>query len=89
MVDTWCICANIQIQHQEVDMAVHFVGFRDTSQYWLACQVFGQPEFIHPRWDCRVKFGGEFDKDHDVLVFATGTEADTPSEHAWNDSERF
>lgn len=70
-------------------MAVHFVGFTDSSEYWRACQVFGKPEFIHPRWDFRVKFGGEFDKDSDVLVFAHGTEDDTPSPWAWNDSERF
>ena len=70
-------------------MAVHFVGFTDTAQYNRACQVFGKPEFIHPRWDVRVKFGGEFDRDNDVLVFARGTDADEPSPWAWNDSERF
>lgn len=68
---------------------IHFVGFTDSAQYWRAVQVFGQPDFIHPRWDVRVKHGGEFDSEHDTLVFATGTENDPPAVWAWNDSERF
>jgi hypothetical protein len=69
--------------------AVHFIGFTDSRQYWSARQVFGDPDFIHVRWDTRVVTGGEFDPDNDTLVFARGTDQDTPSQWAWNDSERF
>ena len=69
--------------------AVHFVGFTDTRQYWQAVQVFGEPDFIHVRWDVRVMGGGEFDSENDTVVFARGTEQDEPSPWAWNDSERM
>lgn len=52
---------------------VHFIGFRDTKQYWLACQVFGKPDFIHIKWDIRAAHGGEI-ADNDILVFASGKE---------------
>ena len=70
-------------------MAVHFVGFKDSGQYWRATQVFGKPDFIHRLWDVRAKFGGEYDPETDVMVFATGDETQTPTEYSWNDSERF
>ena len=69
-------------------MAVHFVGFRDGDSYWRACQVFGPPDFVHPRWDVRAKHGGEW-ADGDVRVFATGCDEDEPSPFSWDDSARF
>ena len=68
-------------------MAVHFVAFRD-DRYWNAVRVWGYPDFVHPRWDVRAKFGGDNDVD-DVWVFADGAETDTPSPYAWDDSARF
>ena len=54
---------------------LHFVSFRDDA-YLRACRVFGQPDFIHPRWDRRARREiGE----GDIVVFATGTEHDEPS----------
>ena len=68
--------------------AVHFVGFRDTGQYWRACQVFGVPDFIHRFWDVRAKFGGEM-APQDIVVFAKGTDADVPTVYSYDDSREF
>jgi hypothetical protein len=69
-------------------MAVHFIGFVENSQqYQNAVRAFGPPAFVHRVWDVRAKFGGEFDPDNDVRVFAKGTDADPPSAYSFNDSE--
>lgn len=70
-------------------MAVHFVGFRTGDQYHNAIKVFGRPDFIHRSWDVRAKFSGEWDPDHDIFVFAKGTENDDPSPYAFDDSAVF
>jgi hypothetical protein len=67
------------------NVCTHFIGFTDSKQFWLACQVFGAPDFIHRHWDIRAKFGGELDS-NDVLVFAKGTEADPVKDFAFDDS---
>lgn len=51
-------------------MAVHFVGFKN--------------EF--DRKFQRAKFGGEFDPDSDVFVFAKGTERDDVTPFTFDDS---
>ena len=66
-------------------MAVHFIGFRG-DEYTSAVRVFGKPDFVHRRWDVRAAFGGERHPD-DTLVFAKGTDADTPDKWAFNDSD--
>lgn len=69
-------------------MAVHFVGFVEYSQrYQNAVLTFGSPAFVHRIWDVRAKFGGEFDPEQDVRIFAKGTDADPPSVYSFNDSE--
>lgn len=68
---------------------VHFVGFDPTKnemQYWNAVQVFGPPDFVHRFWDSRAAYGGEYDSDSDVRVFAKGTDQDEPKMHAYDDS---
>lgn len=54
---------------------VHFVGFRD-DRYWNAVRIFGRPDFVHPRWDCRA---AREIAPNDTIVFAIGTAADEPS----------
>ncbi len=66
--------------------ALHFVNFRDTAQLARAVRVFGQPDFIHPRWDRRAV--AEI-VPGDEVVFAKGTERDVPELHAYDDSRRF
>jgi len=68
--------------------AVHFVGFRG-EEYHSAVRVWGKPDFFHRNWDVRVKHGGEYDKDNDVVVFAKGDENSRLHEHAFNDSAVF
>lgn len=68
-------------------MAVHFVGFVEHSQQFEnAVQVFGPPDFFHRVWDVRAKFGGEFDPENDVFIFAKGTENDPPTPFSFDDS---
>lgn len=50
---------------------VHFIGFKPgTQDWWNAVRIFGEPDFIHRKWDERAAFGGEIDWENDILVFA-------------------
>ena len=69
-------------------MALHFVGFRDGSQFWRAMQVFGIPDFIHVADDARFRFGGELDS-LDTVVYATGNEHSLMKEFTVDDSGNF
>lgn len=51
-------------------MSLHFVGFRDGSEFFRAMQIFGIPDFIHVKVDARFIFGGELDPASDVVIFA-------------------
>ncbi len=64
---------------------LHFVGFRD-DRFHNAVKVFGLPDFVHRYWDVRAL--GDI-APGDVVVFATGTDADTPRHPSFNDSEHF
>lgn len=68
---------------------LHFVGFRD-ERYWpkderyqRAVALFGQPDFLHRRWDVRA---AQEVAPGDVVVFAVGDEHEPPSEQAFDDS---
>ena len=63
----------------------HFIGFRDSRQYWLAMQVFGKPDFIHIKWNERAAYGGEIHPD-DILVFAGKEREDMISSFSVDDS---
>jgi hypothetical protein len=67
-------------------MAVHFVGFRDSTQFQRAVAVFGQPDFIHRRWDVRAK---QEIVGSDIAVFATGAVTDRASHPSFDDSTCF
>lgn len=47
---------------------VHFVGFRG-DEYNRACRIWGEPDFVHIRWDRR---SAREIADGDTIVFATG-----------------
>lgn len=69
-------------------MVLHFIGFEEFSQsYWNARMVFGPPAFFHRFWDQRAAYGGDIDPLTDTLIFAKGTETDTPTKWSYNDSE--
>lgn len=56
---------------------LHFVGFRD-DRWWNAIEVFGWPDFIHPRWDMRAR---REIADGDIVVFASGDETQPVARH--------
>ena len=52
--------------------AVHFIGFKPGARdWWSAVRVFGQPDFIHRKWDERAAYGGEIDLSTDILIFSS------------------
>lgn len=60
---------------------LHFIGFRG-EEFWSAVKIWGRPDFIHRRWDQRAR---REIASGDVLIFATGTEADPPAR--WNGND--
>lgn len=61
--------------------ALHFVGFRG-EEFWSAVRIFGRPDFFHIGWDLRAQ---REIAEGDVVVFAKGTEHDTPARHSYPD----
>jgi hypothetical protein len=57
------------------ERCVHYVGFRG-DEYVRAKRLFGGPVIIHRWWDRRAR--REIDREHDLVVFATG-DADQPT----------
>ena len=59
-------------------MAVHFINFKsgEPERYARAVRLFGEPDFVHPKWDLRAKIEIV---PGDVAVFAHGTSEDQPS----------
>ncbi len=55
--------------NEQIRPALHFVGFTDSKQYWIACQLWGKPDFIHRHWDMKCVWGGEIHPS-DTIVFA-------------------
>lgn len=69
--------------------AIHFIGFhpdKDKSKFDRAVQMFGQPDFVHRKWDARAKQGGEY-MPGDIRIFANGSEKDAADPNAYDDSE--
>ena len=53
---------------------LHFVGVRGDRRAH-AVKVFGEPDFVHPRWDLTAQ--GEI-AEGDVIVFGEGDEKQKP-----------
>lgn len=66
-------------------MALHYVGFGD-DRIWNARRIWGEPDFWHRNWDWRA--WQESRVPGDVIIFATGTEADPPKAQGWDDSQQ-
>lgn len=64
-------------------MAVHFIGFKDNTQFNRAIQVFGVPDFIHRKWDVRAR---QEVVNGDTAVFATGNVTDKAVHPSFDDS---
>lgn len=61
--------------------AIQFVGFRG-AEYQAAVRIWGEPDFIHQRWDTRAR--RELHAS-DTVIFARGTAADPPSRYSGPD----
>lgn len=66
-------------------MAVHFVGFKG-DEFNRAVQVFGEPDFVHRRWDVRAQ---QEVVEGDVAIFADGDENKEPAHPSFDDSCHF
>ena len=62
---------------------IHFVGFKG-DEFTRVKRAFGPPDFIHRVWDGRAK---SMIMDWDTVVFARGTELDTPKLFNFDDSQ--
>lgn len=78
--------------------ALHFVGFQD-NRFWTkrnrdatvdrynnAVRIFGEPDFIHRRWDVRA---AQEVAPGDTVVFANGDGSETPEHPSFDDSQHF
>lgn len=65
--------------------AVHFVRFDDDcgDHFWNARRVFGEPDFMHRRWDRRAQ---REVAPGDTIVFGKGDENQPIVEHNYDDS---
>ena len=61
--------------------ALHFVGFRG-DEFWSAIRIWGRPDFVHRKWDQRAR---REIAPGDTIIFATGSEANEPSQ--WNGND--
>jgi len=86
------LCRHVQVAPIDfiidgVKPCVHFVGFRPAKnlQQWVnAVRVFGEPDIIHYTWDQRAQ--REIAVGWDTVVFATGSEDQSPSPFNFDDS---
>ena len=62
---------------------IHFVGFKG-QEFYAARAAFGPPDFVHRYWDGRAK---SMVAPCDTVVFARGTEFDTPKLFNFDDSQ--
>lgn len=68
---------------------VHFIGFdpiKEPMRLVAAIKVFGPPDFVHRIWDTRAAVDIAED---DLVVFAEGSEKDTPSFYPYNEDEYY
>lgn len=67
--------------------AIHFIGFKPgTQDWWNAVRIFGEPHFIHRKWDERAFYGGEIDWENDTLIFAGKEREDVVHSFSVDDS---
>lgn len=67
---------------------LHFVGFKDPRQakderFNRAVKVFGWPDFYHRGWDMRAR---REIAEGDTIIFAKGSEDQTPRQQSYDDS---
>lgn len=83
------LCRHVDVAPADLLMdgvkpCVHFVGFRDAQRWVNAERIFGTPDVVHFVWDQRAQ--REIVKGWDTVVFAKGSDSDTPSAFNFDDS---
>lgn len=64
---------------------VHFIGFREDSEYWSAVGIYGRPDFIHQHHDQRMY--GDVDESKDTLIFGSKASPFYIVPYSWQDCE--
>lgn len=67
-------------------MCVHFIGFKTSCEFQAARRIWGDPDFVHRRWDVRAQ---QEVVDGDFAVFANGVEKNAPAHPSFDDSVHF
>lgn len=68
--------------------AIHFIGFRTSTQVYNATKIWGPPDIWHRHWDARAQ-REFFPEIGDVAIFAKGTEHDPIEVYTFDDSSFF
>ena len=65
-------------------MAVHFVNFRDDTEYQNAVKVWSEPDFVHKIHDLRMY--QEIDTENDIVVFSKYAKLEPNPIYSYDDS---
>ncbi len=67
-------------------MAIHFVNFRDDTEYQSAVKIWSEPDFVHKIHDKRMY--QEIDIENDIVIFSKYAKL-KPLEYYSYDDSRF
>ena len=65
-------------------MAIHFVNFRDDTEYQNAIKVWSVPDFVHKVHDKRMY--QEIDTENDIVIFSKYAKLKHNSNYSYDDS---
>ena len=65
-------------------MAIHFVNFRDDTEYQNAIKVWSVPDFVHKVHDKRMY--QEIDTENDIVIFSKYAKLKPNSNYSYDDS---
>ena len=65
-------------------MAIHFVNFRDDTEYQNAIKVWSVPDFVHKVHDKRMY--QEIDTENDIVVFSKYAKLEPNPIYSYDDS---
>ena len=65
-------------------MAIHFVNFRDDTEYQNAVKVWSEPDFVHKIHDLRMY--QEIDTDNDIVIFSKYAKLTPNPNYSYDDS---
>jgi len=65
-------------------MAIHFVNFRDDTEYQNAVKVWSEPDFVHKIHDKRMY--QEIDTKNDIVIFSKYAKLKPNNIYSYDDS---